>query len=315
MRMRPRWNRLPLAVVAIAAGALLGARGVAAQEEPLPDWIPSIGLGPGIYSRAAEGTVDGFLKTGAVQLPDLKFQCTPQAAPNPGFCIFYDNDERDIDGAALGFSAQLMGPSAVSWPLRPRPFVQGAWVRTYYSRVLAESGFQPSDFDANGQEPDLQLEENADPQYLWYTGGGVALQLPFERPTFIKLGAHYMEERLDITGRILRADQVDNVPVNMPEARHKDELTVRSVGPDIGFEIEVFRFGPIAAQLTGDVLFSFPLNSVKNTFFVDQQLTAEETAQIEAGTQPQPDPAEFDYDAENVHYYGTIYIRFAWLGR
>jgi len=310
MRTRPRWNWLPLVYVAIAAGALLGARGVAAEdEEPLPDWIPSIGVGPGIHSRQAEGTVEGLMKTETSPNSNPSFVCF-----EGGFCEFFDNDERDIDGSAVGVSAQLLGPSVASWPLRPRPFIQAAWVRPFSSRVLAEDGFQPQDFTSNFGEPDVQLELNADPQMMWYVGGGGALQLPFERPIFIKLGMHYAEERLDILGRVQRGTDVSNshppATIMLPEGRHKDKLTVRSLGPDIGLEVEVYRFGPIAAQLSADVLLNFPINSVKNTFDVDEPLTQ---AEIDQGLHV--DPAVFTYDAENVQYYGTIYIRFAWLGR
>jgi hypothetical protein len=305
MHARPRWNGSLLAGV-LLAGALLDARAAFAQEETLPAWIPSVGIGPGIHSRAAEGTVDGLMKTSAVG-PNTQIPCDLQ-----GFCLFYDQDERNIDGTAVGVSAQLLGPSAPTWPLRPRPFVQAALIRPFASRVLAESGYQPSDFDANGQEPDLQLELNADPQLLWYTGGGAALQLPFERPVFIKLGAHYMEERLDMLGRIQR--NVDNT-TPLPEGRKKEELTVRSIGPDIGLEVEVFRFGPFAAQLSADVLLSFPLNSLADTFQADQPLTPAEIQQIELGLLQPPEPADFTYDAENVHIFGTVWIRFAWLGR
>lgn len=280
--------------------AVLGVRGAAAQEESLPDWIPSVGFGPGIYSRASEGTVDGLMKTDAVGPVGPTIPCDPQ-----GFCLFYDQDERDIDGPAAGVSAQVMGPSLASWPLRPRPFVQGAWVRTFYSRVLAERGFQPDDFDANLIEPDVQLELNADPQYLWYVGGGAALQLPFERPTFIKLGAHYMEERLDMLGRIQRF--VGNT-TPLPEGRKKQELDVRSAGPDLGVEVEVFRFGPIASTISADVLLSFPLTSLNESFDVVEPLTP-----AEAGLEV--DPAVFSYDADNVHILGALYIRFAWVGR
>ena len=309
------WPRLRGSSLAAVLAVLPSVLPIAADERLLPQWIPSLGVGVGIQAREVDGSIDAFLKSDAGGDPPPQASCVPINPPSifSSFCDMNDSDTRTADGAAMDISGQVLGPAWSSMPLRPRPYVQGGWALTFDSRTIAESGNPPSSFMTNGQEPDLHTRMRSNPEYLWYAGGGVALQMPIDfTPVFLKIGAHYMQQNLKVTGQIERSQ---GGPVFSNEVTKKLDTT--GVGPSLGLEAEVYRFGPVALQFVADVFFTFPLSDTDTSFDVEEPLpfggdppscTTNPTAV------PCVTPGRFDYKGDNVHYFGVAGLRFAWVG-
>jgi hypothetical protein len=96
-----------------------------------------------------------------------------------------------------------------------------------------------------------------------------------------------------------------------------DDLTINGVGPSFGIEAEVARFGPIAMNVNGDVLLSFPLSGESTEFDLDApsfEVNPPNCAESPPGTVPCKSPAHFSYDADSVHWFGAVQVRFSWVG-
>jgi hypothetical protein len=293
-----------LAVLVLAPAAR------ADEEKQLPNWIPSLGIGVGMQSRDIDGDIDAFLKSGTTTGSSVLACVT--AGPFAGFCDMSTSDSRASDGAALDLSGQLLGPALGSVPLRPRPFVHGGFAFEYDSRTIAESGFHPGSFDALFSEPRLHTRLRANPDSLWYAGGGIALQMPIEfTPVFVKIGAHYMQERIDAIGTI---DTGIGSADDFVTAEGSKELTIGGAGPSLGIEAEVWRFGPVGVQFAADVLMTFPLSGTDAQFEVEQAGATSPSCTDQPDAIPCVEPATFDFDADNIHYLGVATFRFAWLG-
>jgi hypothetical protein len=237
----PRAFASTTAYCCLVAVLLVVPSGAGAQEEELPeggpDWVPSIGVGFGIYSRDVTGRIEGVrtgtyfprfqgqnlapvtVTKGFVTLTQAEPQsssslgnarkCTTNVntyrAPQPnglvGICgPFEDVGNESLDGGAPSFHAQLLGPSWRSAPLSPRPFLQGMFALPISSRTIAHDGFKVSDFDTISSEPQVRIEMSAQPKSFWQAGGGVALKLPWERyDVRAKLGLGFSQEQIDVT--------------------------------------------------------------------------------------------------------------------
>jgi hypothetical protein len=219
-----------LALASGAQGQEAGAQPAGAQEEALPedgpDWVPSFGVGFGIYSREVKATVEGA-RNNVSYIDPISGQRIPvpkafltlsttkpttvSALGNPRLCVpsgnlagwcgpFEDAGKENLDGGATSFHAQLLGPRWRSAPLSPRPFVQGMFALPISSRTLAHDGFKPVDFPTIGREPQVRIEMEAEPKNFWQAGGGVALKLPWERyDVRAKLGLGFSQEEIDVT--------------------------------------------------------------------------------------------------------------------
>jgi hypothetical protein len=311
----PRRGRVAACAAALAFALLASAsRAQEDEEQELPSWIPSVGLGFGIQSREIDGNIDAVLLTGAISSVNLTCQglppFNPALPPITGVCDASASDSRASDGAAFDISGQVLGPALASIPLKPRPFVHGGFAFEYDSRTITEQGLNPGSFDVNGTEPDIHTRLRANPDSLWYAGGGVALQMPIEfTPVFLKIGAHYMEERIDATGSI---DQGIGEVVLHTEAT--EELKIGGAGPSFGIEAEVWRFGPVGVQFAADVLVTFPLTGSDAQFDLDQPDSSPFPSCANDPNVTCIEPANFDFNADNVHVLGLASFRFAWLG-
>jgi hypothetical protein len=311
----PRLRRFAASASALALALLATASRAEEQEQDLPSWIPSVGLGFGIQSREIDGNIDAFLLGGTVAAATVPCQglppFNPALPPITGICDLSASDNRASDGAAFDISGQVLGPSLSSIWLKPRPFVHGGFAFEYDSRTIAEGGENPGSFDVNLQEPDLRTRLRANPDFLWYVGGGVALQLPIEfTPVFLKIGAHYLEERMDAVGSI---DQ----GVGENDVLHVEttkSLKIGGAGPSVGVEAEVWRFGPVGVQAAADLLVTFPLSGSEAQMDLDQPDHAPFPSCADDPDVTCVEPAHFDFDADNVSYLGVASIRFAWLG-
>jgi hypothetical protein len=155
------------------------------------------------------------------------------------------------------------------------------------------------------------------PEYMWYTGGGVALQLPFEsRAVFLKVGAHYLEDRVDVVGQIDRGFVVGQNAVQIVSAEFTDELTIPGVGPYVGVAAEIARFGPVTLDFIADVLMTFPLSGTDSEFTIEQPFGPGDppSCTTNPGAVPCVQPAQFSYDGDNLHWLGFAGLRFSWVG-
>jgi hypothetical protein len=272
-----------------------------------------VGIGAGPQSREIDGSIDAILFDGTLAATRI-VPCGAQAIPPlpGGYCDLSNNDNRTLDGAVLDVSAQLLGPPLESVFLRPRPFVFGRYDLSFDSRTIVQAGSNPSSFDDNLQEADIRTRLRGNPEYFWYVGGGVALQMPIEwTPVFLKIGGHYMEDRVDVVGQIDRSQG----PGSLATTEFTDELTIPGVGPSIGLEAQIARFGPLSLDVVADVLFSFPLSGTDSQFTVEQPTFGGDPPQCSVSQVPGCiEPADFGYDADNVHYFGVVALRFSWVG-
>jgi hypothetical protein len=288
---------------------------VLGDEAALPAWVPSLGIGFGIQARQVDGTIDALLFDGTISTM-IEASCFT-TGPFAGFCNMGADDSRTQDGATLGGSLQLLGPSLASLPLRPRLFAHGGFFQGFDSRTIAESGQNPSAFINNGQEPDLHTRLRGNPEYMWYMGGGIALQLPIEsRPVFVKIGAHYLEDHVEVVGRIDRGFVVPGDEIETRSAEFSDDLTIPGIGPFLGIEAEIARFGPVALDFVGDVLMTFPLSGTDSQFSIEQPFGGGDppSCTVSPGAVPCVSPAQYTYDADSLHWLGFVGLRFSWIG-
>ena len=321
----PRRGRALGSAAALAAVLLVSPAMAQDEERELPSWIPSVGLGFGIQSREIDGNIDAILIGGTTTPTTIVCQGSPPLNPNlppiSGICDLSASDSRASDGAVFDISGQLLGPDVSTIPglsvipLKPRPYVHGGFAFEYDSRTIAEAGDNPGSFDVNGQDPDLRTRLRANPESLWYVGGGIALQMPIDfTPVFLKVGGHYLEERIDAVGSIDQGITDVNNNVQTITSESTKSLTIGGAGPSFGVEAEVWRFGPVGLQFAADVFVTFPLSGAETQFDLDQPDTAPLPSCADDPDVTCVEPATFDFDADNVHYLGIASLRFAWLG-
>jgi hypothetical protein len=307
------------------------------REGELPNWIPSLGIGIGIQSRDVRGTIDNptnpfaqfavanplfggaFLKGDTVRdEPQFRCRSTGQFA---GFCFYYDDQSEAVDGTTLPLGMQLFGPPEPFFG-RLRPFAQGAFAFDFNNRVVASSGFKPAGFAAAAQGgfPTLRVELEVDPDYTWWAGGGLAIQMPVDLPVFLKLGFNYSEQRMDLEGSIWRGYSV-NTPNEFAErTSSSDELTIKSWGPSFGLEAEVWRIGSLAMNISADLLIFYPRSGTDARFSLEQPREDPPRGADPpyCGTPNAPtnclQPARLSIDADETQYHGSIMLRFTWLG-
>lgn len=309
----PRLRRMRTFARLLALLALLPVTSAADEERDLPPWVPSLGIGVGIQARTIDGDISALLFDGTA-VPTRRAPCnTLIFFIGPGFCDLSDSDTRSVDGAALQGGGQLLGPSLDVF-LRPRPFVHGGFDWAFDSRTVAQGGMNPSSFQENGAEADIRTRLRGNPEYLWYVGGGVALQLPVDFTTaFVKLGAHYMQERSEVVGTIDRS--LGSSAVQTVEST--DELTIPGIGPSFGLEAEIYRFGPVALNFVADMLVTFPLSGTDTQFQLDEPNFGGDPPPCTTeppGTARCVSPATFSYDADEPHWLGSVSLRFGWVG-
>jgi hypothetical protein len=310
-------------VILLRALASLAQEG---DERVVPNWVPSIGLGFGLQSREINGTIDAILFEGTTGPPpstsELPCQTIPPTLPPPfppvpGFCNASGDDNTASDGGALDVSAQILGPpwKSAPWNLRPRPFVHAGWADEFDSRTIVETGEIPSAFDNNPGQPDLHVRLRANPNTIWYAGGGVALQMPIHfTPVFVKIGGHYLEERMDAVGSIDRGLAVAANQTEVFTTQNARGMTIRGAGPSFGVEAEIWRFGPVALQFVADLLVTFPLSGSKTSFDLDEPVFGGDPPSCRTNPAPCNPPAHFDFDADNPSYFGIASLRFGWVG-
>lgn len=284
-----------------------------AEETGLPNWIPSLGIGVGVQSREINGSQVGVLFDGTPSAG----RTVPCGLPNGlpfGVCDYTDHSNRALDGAVLDLSGQLFGPALESVFLKPRPFVFGRWDLSFDSRTITEAGANPEDFQTNLQDPDIFVRMRGNPETFWYAGGGVALQIPNDWTfLFLKLGAHYMEDRVEAIATVSRTVGSDPVQTN----EQQDGLITVGIGPSVGLEAEVARFGPVALDFVADALFSFPISGATAELSIEEPTFPGDTVpqcSASPGTPGCIEPVKFKYDADNVHYFGVVALRFSWIG-
>ncbi|HVN39788.1 MAG TPA: hypothetical protein VMW19_16620 [Myxococcota bacterium] len=313
-----------------ALGILLRCAASIAQETEervVPNWVPSVGFGFGIQSREINGNIDAILFTNQTgQPPSVTIPCQTQTLSMPpplppfvGFCNLGGAANRASDGAAFDLSGQILGPpwKSAPWKLRPRPFVHGGFAFEYDSRTIVEVGINPSSFQNAALEPLAHTRLRANPNWIGFAGGGVALQLPIEfTPVFLKLGAVFTEEQLDAVGTIDRGGNDVNNKLFTVSNDRTEALKIPGVGPSVGVEAEVWRFGPIALQFVADLLVSFPLSDDKTSFDLDQPVFPGDPPSCVTNPTAVPcvNPGHFDFKADNPSFFGVASLRFGWVG-
>jgi hypothetical protein len=327
---RSRRTAAPCAAL-LAISALLGpaAMGETLKEDELPNWIPSLGVGFGIHTRDVSARIDNpsnpfaqfaginpafggaFLPTG-VPINEAPFFCRP-AGQFTGFCFFFDDDTTAVDGGSVPLGGQLIGPAEPFLGV-VRPFVHGAFAIDFDSRVIAASGLKPAGFPTAGRKPRLRIQLEARPEHTWWVGGGLAVQIPIDRPLFLKLGYAYSQHQMELEGSIWRNIVINNQDT-IERLNNYDELKIKGAGPTFGLEAEVWRIGSLAMNLSADLLVFFPSSGTDARFEVNTPLSAGEVY-CSAPNPPSNcvQPAFLTVDADETQYHGSLTLRLTWLG-
>jgi hypothetical protein len=275
-------------------------------SDDLPDWIPSISIGAGIYSREVDGVAEGeILSNGSTQSTQIPCRSTDTSLV---LCTIFTKGSEEVNGFSLQVQGGLLGPAWEDGPWRPRPFVQGGYGFPFKKRRITTEGQKTDDFDSNGLEADIRVELLGDPQHFWWIGAGVAFQLPVETyPTWIKLGVNYIEDKVDAVGRVYQTIDfdADNKLISHPPSRVSKGLRLSNIGPSFGVEALVARFGPVAIGFSADFFFGFPVGSTKKRFAV-------EAPGFKAP--PTGGPIIYKYDADSPWFFGNAGLRFVWIG-
>lgn len=308
----------------------------ALREGELPNWIPSIGVGFGIQQRDVHGRIDNpsnpfsflsglnplfggaFLPTG-IPIEEPRFFCRPATPPQPftGFCFFYDDATESVDGATAPIGAQLIGPPEPFLGL-VRPFVHGSFAFDFDRRVIASSGFKPAGFPASGPFPKLRIQIEAVPEETWWAGGGLAFQIPIQRPLLFKVGYNYSRQEMDFESSIWRGISVNNVDT-IQRTNASDHLSITGSGPSFGLEAEIFRLGSLALNLSADLLIFFPESGTSTRWSINTPLAPGDPAYCTT-VPPNPpstrcvQPAFLTVDADATQYHGSLSLRLTWLG-
>ena len=330
--------RHPRALPLLLLGALLSLPGGApraAEEEDRGgvdwwgDWIPSVGLGGGLMSRETEGSIGGGVSDFQVGIfgdvtvvehgvrtdgtdSQLTTCIVGQERDNGALCEFYDESSTSVDGFVLTPSVQVLGPALNPLPMRPRLLFQGGYGFPYVSRTVSAAGFKPVTFDDLGAEPKVRLQLKGDQQYFWWVGGGVALQLPFDRyRTWLKLSASYSEEEIEAVARMDSFfAALGNSPLGSRNVRQT--LLIRSISPGIGLEAEVGSIGPVSFSISADTLISIALENDGSDFTDDagNALLVSPTL----GPNVPGGPIEASYQPDDLSVFGILSVRFNWIG-
>ncbi len=311
-------------------------------EFELPDWVPSVGFGFGLQAREVDSEFTAFLKSDNAGAVNTAFNCRRSLFginPDSGVCDFEEQEERTLDSGSLPGDLQLLGPAwrgDLPYGLSIRPMLRAGAAWTFSRRVIASQGFEQPDMESNTPNADLRVEIEAEPRWFWYTGLGAAIQLPFERPTFLKISGVYHEQRVNVFSRVDRGFEVNNVLESISRIEDEDEVTIRGIGPSIGFETEVARIGPVAFSFAGDVMVTFPVSGTDSSATISQSplLTPAELGlaplcapgqqpDLTGGPNPPPptgtgtfcwDEPDFESDLDNPFYFGGLQVRLSWVG-
>jgi hypothetical protein len=89
-----------------------------------------------------------------------------------------------------------------------------------------------------------------------------------------------------------------------------DDVTIRSITPSVGLEVDVAQFGPVMVGVSADTFLSVALSDVGTSFGLSAP--GQQGSSI-AGVQPSG-PGAFSLQGDDLHIFGVISVRFSWMG-
>ena len=318
---RDRFRRIAspaLPVLVFAAFVVAFADGTAAaasREQPrdeLDRWVPSLAVFGGFQQQEAEGEVDSGMLLGPQCVEELT-NCEIDRQIQPSAA-----DEDQIRRFRAGLSIELMTPRFVEGLGEVRAFAHvDPMLSVGFERKLAGDGnpgpmIEPDFADAvtrsdanafTGQGTRVLAEPEP---FVLNVGAGLAFTFDvFDMRLRIKPSVEYLRERLEVTGRVNRVVQVDQIPrPDTPEdfrlisLSASDLKTYHALGPGLEVEIDSDRFGPF-------VLTPF-VSARAYRFFGDLDVTL--NAVNEFG-----ESAEWRFDRDPWQWAARFGLRLRWL--
>ena len=313
-----------------------------------PDWIPSLRLDLGITHHQGLGIVD----TPAIDTDlDGMLECPPNETQNPsrgnnnnhpecpgirningGRIALFGTNRTAVDGATLGFGAELMGPPFENVIGDMRLLVVGG------IRDMLEGNTSVVRTQANRLNVNVRIKGKFLIDKTYYAGIGGAFQLPIEGFNVkLKPSINWVKVDSQVTPFLVQGLVVGGKAINNFPRQNEVPITNHGIAPRLELDAEVYRNGPISVGLFGlfevQYLISGPLKHTETV----TSCFGHENDQVESppgsGTfvpapctqipphgpndPPSADNAgvvKFDYDRDPGIYYGGVGLRVSWMG-
>jgi hypothetical protein len=257
----------------------------------------------------------------------------PGCATCTGGIVLPETGKNHLLSPFVGLATEIMTPGLQEVPGRPRLFLHSdaALAFSQVRSVGREGVPDGASFPPPGEtELPIEAEVNgigsittAEVKTLLVSGGlGVAFTVDaWERRLRIKPSFEYMREKIEVTGKLIRAFRQDTGRTGPPlipsvflptiELESKDELTSYGIGPGLELEMDAGRAGPI--------MFSVFVSGQAYRMLGDRDVNLQQTEQIQVPDENPTTPAVQDVSAEwtfHKHawsYRGGLGVRFRWL--
>jgi hypothetical protein len=305
--------------------ALLGAAGAGAEvptieptpvdekpaaSEPEPKdetdrWVPALAVFSGVLVQKVEATVVSSVRPAPSDLPDQPPPGTP-----------FDGDDVAVD-PFVGGTAELMTPGLSFVPGRPRLFLHGDVAAQFgFERDVVKEGNpgeMPRVDDGGLPIPELAVPGQGSVvtaeagQFLFSAGAGVAFTVEaWERRLRIKPSVEYMQEKIEVTGVVHRAedtnpDDPSTVADRFIEMQGSGKKTYRGIGPGLEVELDTARAGPFMLTIF--------LNGAAYKILGDREISFTDSFTDEHGTET----AAWSFEKDPWSYRAGVGLRFRWL--
>jgi len=306
----------PVIAIALlnALASLIGASSLHAESGDLDRWVPSLTLQSGLNSQMAEG----HLATGDVLGPQYEPVPPPQPSLQPitQGSPATTRDRMMTPYAAIGL--ELMAPSWLDVPSRPRPFVHAEVAITFGpTYVLPNIGNYedelrlPTSFPGFNVTPTEEtiLGQGARNEALVLplqvtAGAGIAFTKSLgDRTLRIKTSVEYLREEVEFTGRVSRAVRLTQSLAGLQNFRHillqaQQVYVYHGIGPGLEVELDTGRAGPFVLSLFA---------AAKGYAFIDNQ------KQVLVASNEFDEVAEFTFLKNKWAFGGALGMRFRWV--
>jgi len=294
---------------------VLAAIASAAEAPPRDEtelWVPSFALYGGVMFQGFKGSVMSGPVTGD-QLPTTEQPIRPSASG------------KDLNvGAIVSGSLEIMSPRFVDRFGRPRAFVHGD-VGGYFGfkRDVAKEGvtgpLEPApnllflnEMTILGQGSRTTAETQG---FLVTAGAGIAFSFDaFGRRMRIKPSFEYLREKIEVTGVVQRAVQIDGTATMLSDFRlielnGKQSRVYNGIGPGLELEMDAARAGPVMLTVF------FSAQAYRFLGDLDMQFSESTTPACSPPlcTPPvPPETAEWSFEKKPWAYRGGVGVRFRW---
>jgi hypothetical protein len=270
-------------------------------------WVPALAVFSGVLIQRTEAGVVSSVRPAPSELPNVPPPGTP-----------FDGDDLFVN-PFVGGTVELMTPGLSFAPGRPRLFLHGDFAAQFgFERDVVKEG-NPGEMprvDSEGRPiPELAISGQGSvvtaetEQFVFSAGAGVAFTLEaWERRLRIKPSVEYIQEEIDVTGIVHRAE--DTTPPPAPGDTTADRFiemggsgkkTYRGIGPGLEVELDTARAGPFMLTIF--------LNGAAYKILGDREILFTDSYTDEFGTET----AAWSFEKDPWSYRAGVGLRFRWL--